>query len=108
MPSLLRLDRGTASALLTAALLGLMATAGCNVTASPTTATSQTAATPQTPAPAKGGAQLWVENCARCHNLRDPSTYNNRQWEVAMHQMRVRANLTAQEHKLILAFLQSP
>lgn len=108
MPSLPRLALGTVSALLIAALLGLLAPAGCNVTATPTTATSQTASAPQPQASTKGGAQLWVENCRRCHNLRDPSTYNNRQWEVAMHHMRIRANLTAQEHKLILAFLQTP
>jgi pyruvate/2-oxoglutarate dehydrogenase complex dihydrolipoamide acyltransferase (E2) component len=123
MPSLLRLAQGTASALLIAALLGLLPTAGCDLAAAPATApattqtaaapapapaTSQTAAASAAPAPTKGGAQLWVENCRRCHQLRDPSTYNNRQWEVSMHAMRVRANLTAQEHRLILAFLQSP
>lgn len=55
----------------------------------------------------KGGAQLWSENCARCHNYRSPSSYSDAQWEVAMFHMRVRANLTAEEHKKILAFLKS-
>jgi cytochrome c5 len=55
----------------------------------------------------KGGAQLWADNCQRCHNTRSPSTYNDAQWEVAMMHMRVRANLTPEEHKQILAFLKS-
>jgi cytochrome c5 len=55
----------------------------------------------------KGGAQLWAENCQRCHNMRSPSSYNDAQWEVAMLHMRVRANLTPEEHKKILEFLKS-
>jgi hypothetical protein len=54
----------------------------------------------------KGGAQLWAENCQRCHNTRSPSSYNDAQWEVAMMHMRVRANLTPEEHKKILEFLK--
>jgi mono/diheme cytochrome c family protein len=55
----------------------------------------------------KGGAQLWAENCVRCHNIRSPSSYSPVQWEVAMMHMRVRANLTPEEHKKILAFLKA-
>jgi nitrate/TMAO reductase-like tetraheme cytochrome c subunit len=54
-----------------------------------------------------GNAQLWSENCNRCHNLRAPSSYSDVQWEVAMHHMRVRADLTAIEQKKILEFLQA-
>ncbi len=56
-------------------------------------------------APRKGGAQVWSENCMRCHNLRQPRERSDREWEVIAHHMRVRANLTAEEHRLILAFL---
>ena len=56
---------------------------------------------------AKGGAQLWGENCARCHNMRSPSIYSDAEWGVAMAHMRVRANLTADEYKKILEFLKS-
>ena len=59
-----------------------------------------------TPA-AKGGAELWAENCVRCHNIRSPSSYSPAQWEVVMMHMRVRANLTPEEHKKILEFLKS-
>src|SRR5207249_6884326 len=55
----------------------------------------------------KGGAQLWAENCIRCHNIRSPSNYSPAQWEVVMMHMRVRANLTPEEHKKILEFLKS-
>src|SRR5437868_14384565 len=55
----------------------------------------------------KSGAQLWSENCIRCHNIRSPSNYSPAQWEVVMMHMRVRANLTPEEHKKILEFLKS-
>ena len=55
----------------------------------------------------KGGAELWAENCVRCHNIRSPSSYSPAQWEVVMMHMRVRANLTPEEHKKILGFLKS-
>ena len=55
----------------------------------------------------KGGAQLWAENCARCHNMRSPGSYSPVEWEVVMFHMRVRANLTPEEHQKILAFLKS-
>jgi hypothetical protein len=55
----------------------------------------------------KGAAQLWAENCNRCHNFRPASTYSDYQWTVVMHHMRVRANLTAEESKEILQFLQA-
>ena len=55
----------------------------------------------------KSGAQLWAENCIRCHNIRSPSSYSPAQWEVVMMHMRVRANLTPEEQKKILAFLKS-
>ena len=58
-------------------------------------------------ASAPTGQRLWTQNCARCHNSRSPSDYNNVQWDVAMLHMRIRANLTAEEHRKIQRFLQS-
>ena len=66
----------------------------------------QAGTTASTGTTAKGGAQLWADNCQRCHNTRSPSSYNDAQWEVAMMHMRVRANLTPEEHKKILEFLK--
>ena len=57
--------------------------------------------------PNRAGALLWSQNCMRCHNLRNPNEKSDREWDVIMLHMRVRANLTAKEHRLILAFLQS-
>ena len=53
------------------------------------------------------GAQLWSDNCMRCHNLRSPETYSSTQWELAMHHMRLRANLTGEETEKITTFLKS-
>lgn len=55
----------------------------------------------------KGGAQLWSDNCARCHNIRSPNSYSDAQWDAAMMHMRVRADLTAEETRKILEFLKS-
>ncbi len=41
----------------------------------------------------KSGAQLWAENCIRCHNIRSPGSLS--------------PNLTPEEHKKILEFLKS-
>ncbi len=55
----------------------------------------------------RAGALAWSQNCMRCHNLRNPQERSDREWDVIVHHMRVRANLTAEEHRLILRFLQS-
>ncbi len=54
-----------------------------------------------------GGAELWAQNCNRCHNYRAPASLSDQQWEIVLHHMRVRANLTAKEHQAILQFLQA-
>jgi hypothetical protein len=72
-------------------------------TATTTTTTASEPAQKQT----KGGSQLWSESCARCHNMRSPSSYSDAEWDVVMHHMRVRARLTPEEHKAILEFLKS-
>ena len=56
---------------------------------------------------AKSGAQLWSENCTRCHNTPPPSIYSDAQWEVVGEHMRYKANLTDQEVKKVVAFLKS-
>ncbi len=52
------------------------------------------------------GAQTWADNCARCHNMRDPKELRDDQWRTVVSHMRVRAGLTGQEARDILAFLQ--
>src|SRR5262245_41721381 len=55
----------------------------------------------------KGRAQLWSENCMRCHNMRPPDWYSDAQWEVAMEHMHIRGYLTGQESKAIEEFLKA-
>ena len=56
----------------------------------------------------KTGAQLWGENCLRCHDAPSPAEYGDAQWEVVGMHMKVRANnLTNDEMSKIVAFLQS-
>lgn len=52
------------------------------------------------------GVQRWSENCARCHNMRDPKEFRDDQWKVIVTHMRVRAGLTGQDARDILEFLQ--
>jgi hypothetical protein len=53
------------------------------------------------------GARLWAENCSRCHNLRPPQSFSAAQWDVVVHHMRQRANLTGDEARWIAEFLQA-
>jgi len=55
----------------------------------------------------KSGAQLWAENCMRCHNFRSPASQSDAAWDVSVHHMRERGYLTAVEHEKILTFLQA-
>jgi len=53
------------------------------------------------------GEELWSNNCSRCHNIQPPTRYNNAQWDVILHHMRLRANITGQEQRAIVEFLKS-
>ncbi len=53
------------------------------------------------------GVKLWADNCARCHNMRDPREFRDDQWHVIVSHMRVRAGLTGQDARDIRAFLQA-
>ncbi len=54
----------------------------------------------------KTGAQLWGENCVRCHNAPTPPAFNDYQWETIAVHMRVRASLTEEEVNKIVEFLK--
>ena len=56
---------------------------------------------------ALSGEELWSNNCLRCHNIRPPTMYSNAQWDVIVHHMRLRANITGQEQRAIVEFLKS-
>jgi hypothetical protein len=53
------------------------------------------------------GAVLWADNCARCHNMRDPREFSDDQWRVIVTHMRVRAGYTGQDARDMLTFLQA-
>ena len=55
---------------------------------------------------AKTGAQLWAENCQRCHNTPSPSTFSPEQWETVGLHMQTRALITEDERKKIVDFLK--
>ena len=55
----------------------------------------------------KGRAQLWQQNCVRCHNARPATWYSEREWEVAMHHMHVRGYLTGKETRAITEFFRA-
>ncbi len=52
------------------------------------------------------GAQLWVENCNRCHNYRDPQELRDDQWITTIYHMRMRAGLTGQQTRDLVTFMQ--
>ena len=54
----------------------------------------------------KTGAQLWGDNCVRCHNAPSPSAFSDVQWETITMHMRVRANLSGEDIKKMVEFLQ--
>jgi len=58
-------------------------------------------------APARSGAEIWGDTCNRCHNYRDPGSYSDAQWNVAVMHMRVRAKLSGADAKAVLKFLQA-
>ena len=86
-----------------AILLGLASLAGCESTGSSETANGPRPAV----VTASAGARLWEDNCVRCHNLRLPDSYTDGEWAIVAHHMRLRANLTGEEARAILAFLQN-
>ncbi|MFI5221405.1 MAG: c-type cytochrome [Bacteroidia bacterium] len=56
---------------------------------------------------AKSGAQLWGENCIRCHNSPTPVDFNDEEWKTIGLHMQDRANLTKDEATKIVEFLCS-
>jgi len=52
------------------------------------------------------GAELYSMHCNRCHPERYPTERTAANWKTIMLHMRVRANLPADQAKLILKYLQ--
>jgi hypothetical protein len=54
----------------------------------------------------KSGAQLWAENCQRCHNTPSPASFSHDQWTTIGMHMQTRAMITDEERDKIVAFLR--
>lgn len=52
------------------------------------------------------GADLYAIHCGRCHPERYATEFTPAQWKTVMIEMRVRANLPAEQAKAILKYLQ--
>jgi hypothetical protein len=52
------------------------------------------------------GGELYAINCNRCHPERYATEFTAAQWKTIMLEMRVRANLPADQAKAILKYLQ--
>ena len=94
-----------------AAGCGTAALTGCSgdgQTTAPLTQVAPAALAPRDSAALENaGARIWARNCIRCHNIRTPASFSDRQWGIIMHHMRVRANLTGEQHEAVLRFLQA-
>ena len=91
--------------LLSAAVLVFLAGCGQSGAASPSTAADEHNVAQA--ASSQSGAQLWAENCSRCHNIRSPQSYSDAQWQAVVMHMRLRADLTGPEQRKITEFLQA-
>jgi mono/diheme cytochrome c family protein len=77
------------------------------VIASVTTAVSAAASTDsKTNGTQLTGDQLYAIHCNRCHAERYPTERNAAQWKTLLTHMRVRANLPADQAKIVLKYLQ--
>ncbi len=86
----------------------LLAVAGCEMAAPRPDVAGTAPASATAPAETeKSGAELWASTCGHCHFIRSPSSYGPAQWEVAVYDMRVRANLTGEEQRKITEFLKA-
>ena len=56
--------------------------------------------------PQRSGAELWSANCNRCHNAPSPKAFSAAEWDLIVHHMRLRANLTGREAVSIAEFLK--
>ncbi len=71
-------------------------------------ASSGTAAEPHDKAgDANRGAATWSQNCNRCHNMRSPTEFRDELWRAIVTHMRLRAGLTGQQQRDVLAFMQA-
>ena len=89
-----------------AAVIGVSLGLGLFLVERPAQASNTPAATQPDLMQFARGAQTWANNCARCHNMRNPKELRDDQWRAVVSHMRVRGNLTGGEARDVLVFLQ--
>ncbi len=100
---------GALAAVVYAASLVLVAGADTNTVkeAKPVKAAQSEKKAAKKPAKKKlTGSELYAIHCNRCHPERYPTEFTAAQWKTIMLEMRVRANLPADQAKAILKYLQ--
>ncbi len=53
----------------------------------------------------KSGAQVWAENCVRCHIPRPATQYTAQQWDLITSHMRLRCDLNGEEQRAVYHFM---
>ena len=53
------------------------------------------------------GLRVWTRQCVRCHDIRPTWERRDRSWTVILAHMRARANLTRDQARAVLAYLQA-
>ncbi len=59
------------------------------------------------PAQMARGAKAWAQACKNCHNLRDPKELTDKNWDVTVNHMWLRAMLPGQVARDIKVFLKA-
>jgi hypothetical protein len=55
----------------------------------------------------QGGAQLWANNCVRCHNMPPPNAFSDYEWDAIANHMQKIAGFTATDVNKVAEFLKS-
>ncbi len=55
----------------------------------------------------EGGAQLWGNNCMRCHNIPPPNAYNDIEWDAIVNHMQKVGGFTVEDADKIADFLKA-
>jgi len=56
---------------------------------------------------AVSGAQLWSNNCIRCHNIPSPTAYDDKEWDAIVNHMQKVAGLTVTDAEKVAEFMKS-
>ena len=116
--------RNQSKTLFSLAVLAILVAVGCHSSTKDTSApvtssgkvthmmsvpdsTSSAESATETATEKKAGSELWAENCTRCHNARPPQYYSDVTWDIIVHHMRLRADLTGEEARAIAEFLKA-